>query len=145
MTMPIELEIAIFGITWAAIAVGFKLDRDNYKSLADTQSKMVELRVQFRTMINLLGEKFARILHSPHTPEVDHFLDKLISHQELTKADVEDFDAILYDIENNVGRVRPKEERALAGCLRIILHLEEDMKAWAKTYCNSKNVVLLSK
>ena len=119
-----ELEAGVIGIafvvTWAAIGFGFVLDLKNNGSIS-------ELRVQFQTLVNMLGNKFARILHSPHTPELDILLEKVYEGKTfLTKEEYDLLLKILNDIENNVGAERAKEERTIAALLETML--KQDVK-----------------
>jgi len=115
--MPLEATIAIWVVTWAAIAFGFGLDIMNARALG-------EMRFQFQTLVNLLGERFAKILHSPHTPELDSYLEKLMRKEPLNEVDRKNLSRILNDIENNVGGERPKEERLIASLIKVIIEMK---------------------
>jgi len=107
----------VFAVTWAAIAVGFGLDIRNAQNIA-------EMRIQFQTLVNLLGEKIARVLHSPHSPILDKLLEKFYGNG-LSKAEYNELMTILHDIQNNISTVRPKEERLMAAMLEITLKHDE--------------------
>jgi isochorismate hydrolase len=110
----------VFAVTWGAIAVGFGLDIRNAQNIA-------ELRIQFQTLVNLLGEKIARVLHSPHTPELDRLLEKFYGNG-LKKEEYQELMDILHDIQSNVTLLRPKEERLMAAMMEIMLKHDDRYK-----------------
>lgn len=120
--IPTEALMAIFVLTWGAIGFGFVLDLKNARALG-------EMKIQFHTLVALLGDKFAKILHSPHTPELDALLEKVNPYSKMSPEDTSNLIRMLRDIENNVGGVRPKEERTLAAVLLVLLVEREKLES----------------
>ena len=72
---------------------------------------------RLETFFEVFGKKAAQILHSPHTPELDAYLDKYV------KNDMQDQDwakllGLVELLEHD--QTRPKEERALAAM--VVIH-----------------------
>jgi hypothetical protein len=71
---------------------------------------------RLETFFEVLGRKAAQVLHSPHTPELDHYLEKYISG----KMDDSDWLKLLQLVEViEVDLKNPKAERALAGFISV--------------------------
>ncbi|MDE2102585.1 MAG: hypothetical protein KGL39_35385 [Patescibacteria group bacterium] len=117
--MPDDILITILTITWAAIGFGFVLDLRN-------SNKISVMHSQFNTLVALLGEKIARVLHSPHTPELDVLLEKLERHENLSDAEKLRLLRMTHEIIHNIGGERTKEERTMAAILFALLAVRED-------------------
>lgn len=72
----------------------------------------------------LFGRSQARVLRSPHTPELDSFIDRYIAGQ-ITKEDAERFVALCDELEQDKNN--RKEERALAGGIAVMVRKEFKM------------------
>lgn len=73
--------------------------------------------VRMEVVIELLSDKAARILHSPHTPELDAFIERL-QKDTLQRADVNDFVEALLRVENDAAE--PKGNRLAA----VLTHIK---------------------
>ncbi|MDE2105072.1 MAG: hypothetical protein KGL39_47980 [Patescibacteria group bacterium] len=86
--------------------------------LENSQGRDFEKRIsRLETLVDIWTEKAAKILHSPHTPELDAVLDKLLTAT-MEHADWKKLADLCGEIENDSER--PKEERALAAALAIV-------------------------
>lgn len=117
--MPVDLSIAIWITTWAAIGFGFIQNLNN-------SNKLTLLRGQFTTLVALLGEKIARVLHSPHTPELDALLEKVETHQSLSDEDRSKLLALLHQSIVNSGGEKTKDERTMAAILFALLAIRDN-------------------
>lgn len=74
---------------------------------------VVQRLTRLETTIALMGVKAARILHSPHTPDLDRLLEKYVDRDyELTYEEWTELLARCEAIENDLSN--PKDQRALA-------------------------------
>lgn len=77
--------------------------------------------VRIETMFEVYGEKAAKILHSPHTPQLDVLLEKYVDREyELTPAEWKELLGRCETIENDSGN--PKDQRALAAWVATVAH-----------------------
>lgn len=74
--------------------------------------------LRMETILALLSQKAAEILHSPHTPGLDKHLDQIIEGKKLSKDNQREFMEILEQVEKNVEN--SKTERFLAAILSVI-------------------------
>ena len=72
---------------------------------------------RMEVVIELLSDKAARILHSPHTPELDAFIERL-QKDTLQSADVPEFIEALLKVEND--KAEPKGNRLAA----VLTHIK---------------------
>lgn len=72
---------------------------------------------RMEVIIELLSNKAARILHSPHTPELDIFIERL-QNDTLQRADVPTFIEALIKVENDTDE--PKGSRLAA----VLTHIK---------------------
>lgn len=74
---------------------------------------------RLETILSMAGEKAARILHSPHTPELDRLLEHYWDHHyDLSTAEWKRLAEICGEIERNMGE--DPEKRALAAGLGLL-------------------------
>ena len=71
---------------------------------------------RLETFFEILGKKAAQVLHSPHTPELDRYLEKYIANQ-MESDDWHKLLALVEEIEHNLEN--QKAERALAGFIGV--------------------------
>lgn len=82
---------------------------------------LVQRVTRVEAVLALFGEKAAKILHSPHTPELDSLLEKYISRNyELSFEEWQRLLLFCETIEND--KSGGTEERALAAWLSAISH-----------------------
>lgn len=74
---------------------------------------------RMEAVMSLLVKNAARVLHSPHTPELDVFLEKLDSHQRLTQPEQKRLFEILHEIISD--RNLTSGHRTLAAMIVSIL------------------------
>lgn len=79
---------------------------------------LVQRITRVETIISMWNTKFAEILHSPHTPELDALLEKLVKsyrdkHFDLTMAEWTELQKMTCELENDTTLA--KGERMLAG------------------------------
>lgn len=74
---------------------------------------IVQRLTKVETILALIADKAAAILHSPHTPELDALLEKYCDRTyTMTELEWEKLRRMCGEIEDNLSL--PKEERALA-------------------------------
>lgn len=84
--------------------------------VSSIERKLGERLIKVETILALIGEKAAKILHSPHTPELDALLEKYYDrHYELSFQEWARLKEMCIDIENNHDE--PKEGRVLAAII----------------------------
>lgn len=80
---------------------------------------LVQRLTKIETTIDLLGEKAARVLHSPHTPDLDRLLEKYVDrHYELSHAEWQELLERCQAIEDDI--TNPKDQRALAAIVSAV-------------------------
>lgn len=80
---------------------------------------LVQRVSRLEAVMALFGEKAAKILHSPHTPELDALLEKYCDRNyTLSLAEWKNLLDMMEEIEND--QKRPKEERALAAVISVM-------------------------
>ncbi len=80
---------------------------------------LVQRIVKLETVLALLGEKAAKILHSPHTPELDALLEKYLDrYYELSYEEWQRLIHMCQEIEDD--NKQSKECRALAAIVLAI-------------------------
>jgi hypothetical protein len=105
-----ELEIALFVVIFGSIGVCISAATGTAFLFSQRLSRV-------EVVIALLSEKAAKILHSPHTPELDSYIEKDEAGL-LTKDDVPRYVELLTEIENN--RDEPKGNRLAA----VLTHIK---------------------
>lgn len=94
--------------------------------------KVTNRLTRLETIMDMLGDKAAKILHSPHTPDLDRLLEKYIDkYYNLTLEEWKELLARCDEIENNLAN--PKDQRALAAivaamCHHKLMHLPPKMR-----------------
>lgn len=74
---------------------------------------------RIEAVLSLWSESMARVLHSPHTPELDKLLEKYLNrHYELSNDEWTRLRELCNEIEAN--KDEGKESRALAGFLAVV-------------------------
>lgn len=87
--------------------------------LNDRIATVIERVVKMEVIISLLGETAAKVLHSPHTPELDALLEKYCDrYYELSNPEWTRLLEICTMIESNPKI--SKQERALAGFILAV-------------------------
>lgn len=82
-------------------------------------SRITKIETIMGFWMDLIGQKAAKILHSPHTPELDHFLKKMIENT----LDVNDTITLVKLVDAlEADTTKPKEERALAAMVGAACH-----------------------
>lgn len=82
--------------------------------------RVTRLEVKFEMFVMMVGEKAARALRSPHTPELDVLLDKYIDeHYELTLAEWMMLKNMCDEMASNEVDFS-KTERSLAGWIAAV-------------------------
>lgn len=79
-------------------------------------TSIVQRVTKLEAIVSLLGDKAAKILHSPHTPELDALIEKHILDK-LDNKDLDRFLQMLHDVENDLEE--PKAARLAAVLARI--------------------------
>ena len=90
------------------------------------RSAFVQRITRLETFFEVLGKKAANILHSPHTPELDSFIEKYVSDKMLPD-DWQHLLRLVDDVEGNLDR--PKEERALAAMVAAACRKKLNLQA----------------
>jgi hypothetical protein len=106
----------ILGVIAAIIGIGLKLILELKSDNAQTRERVIRIEV----MLDLMGRKAARSLHSPHDPYgIDSMLDKYLDrHYELSW---DEWKALLARCEAIEARTDiTKDERWLAGMVGAI-------------------------
>ena len=70
---------------------GIKDIKNEISKLCDSisgQGGLAERITRSETILDLFKANIAEVLHSPHTPELDKILDKIIKHESLTKEEL---------------------------------------------------------
>lgn len=112
----------ISGAYAVAAALGGVMWRIHDEGL-EARRTMGERIVRIETAFGMMGEKWAKILHSPHTPELDSFIEKLQDPSHVwPKEDQDRFIELCDIIENDPKEVR--QERALAAGLSVALEMK---------------------
>lgn len=111
----------IFGILITALGAGFLILLAKSDNLKDGVGRLENRLVKLETLFELLGDKAARALHSPHTPELDKFLEMMYKGEKMEDAQVDRLLAICKEIEEDIGL--PKEERSLAGTVELLTRM----------------------
>lgn len=76
---------------------------------------------RIETLFEILGEKFAKVLHSPHTPELDSYLEKYIDNgYEMSFQEWRELMGRCEAIEND--QACPKDQRLLAAFVSALCH-----------------------
>ena len=83
----------------------------------DTRQFNERRLAKLETLVEVWTLKAAKIMHSPHTPEIDSYLEKMIA-KTMRKSDWESLMRISREIEDD--KSKPKEERALAAAFEIV-------------------------
>lgn len=71
---------------------------------------------RLETFFEVFGRKAAQILHSPHTAELDNYLDKYLANT-MVDSDWSELLRLVEDLENDTSK--PKEERGLAAIVGV--------------------------
>lgn len=80
---------------------------------------VVQRLTRLETTIALIGVKAARVLHSPHTPQLDRLLEKYIDRNyELTSEEWQELLGRCQAIEDDLSN--PKDQRALAAIVSAV-------------------------
>lgn len=83
--------------------------------------KLTTRITRLETIMEILGDKAAKILHSPHTPDLDRLLEKYCDkYYLLTVAEWQELLTRCDEIENNLAN--PKDQRALAAIVGAMCH-----------------------
>lgn len=109
--IPVEVQIAIWVAMLGAIGFGFVLD------LKVTQ-RITKLEVKMEMAMSIVSKKFAGLLHSPHTPELDGYIEAFQADT-LKAESVDRFLQMLHEIE--IDMKAPRGERAIALITSILV------------------------
>lgn len=77
---------------------------------------LVQRVTRLETLFEIFGRKAAQILHSPHTPELDHYLEKYLNNN-MSEEDWKKLLVLVELLENDVNK--PREERGLAAIISV--------------------------
>lgn len=89
-------EVTLFVLGQAIFILGIGIGA--YVSVVQRVTKL-------EAIVSLLGEKAAKILHSPHTPELDALIEKHIEDK-LEDGEIDRFLQMLLDVENDPNEVK---------------------------------------
>lgn len=85
----------------------------------DDQRRMYDRVGRIEAMLDLWFSKMTKIMHSPHTPEIDSYLERIVA-KNMTDMDWVEFMKLCNSIEQDSAR--PTQERALAAMASIMCH-----------------------
>lgn len=86
-----------------------------------SQFALIVRVTRIETLFEILGEKFAKVLHSPHTPELDSYLEKYVDKgYELSFNEWRELMERCEAIENDLAN--PKDQRLLAAFVSALCH-----------------------
>lgn len=107
MVATMTTEVTLFILGQAVFILGIGIGA--YVSVVQRVTKL-------EAIVSLLGEKAAKILHSPHTPELDALIEKHIT-EKLDSSEIDRFLVMLTEVENDPEE--PKAARLAAVLARI--------------------------
>jgi hypothetical protein len=137
MSENIEIILWVLGGVFVCIAAGAGGFLKLYAMIYDLRESLGRLETKFE----MLGFSAARVLHSPHTPELDALLEKY-SEGCMMGEDWMKLEKLVLLIETDV--TLPKEERALAGIIRAVCHDKTGRPA-EKPKKHDDNTVIVNK
>lgn len=81
--------------------------------------RLTKVESSFQTLVQILGKRAAILLHSPHTPRLDRWLEMLCHNQRIPDAEIQEFVNELVEIENNT--IETQQKRHLATTVLLML------------------------
>jgi hypothetical protein len=87
-----------------------------FGSIGGVYVMLAQRITRLETFFEVFGRKAAQILHSPHTPELDNYLEKYIAN---TMSDGDWIELMKLCDALEICLLKPKEERVLAAIISI--------------------------
>lgn len=119
-TILLPVLVAIIGAV-SAVFTAYIKTKGIAVTVKTTNERITVLETKVEVFWKFLEENIAKILHSPHTPEIDALLDKLIDGKDIQKEEMIKLKNLLEDdLAKNIGQKRDAVAMAI-----LIARLEQ--------------------